>query len=139
VNKSLLDTDILSEVSKAIDPNVTRNATAYRQADRLLTLSVISVMEVNQGYQQVGASKRIQSFRNAIALEEVLLFDQPSADLAGQIAGDLDRIGRPIGRCDPMVAAIAIIHGLELVTGNTTHYQHIQRLGYPLTLANWRI
>jgi predicted nucleic acid-binding protein len=139
VNKSLLDTDILSEVAKAIDPTVARNAAAYRQAHGLLTLSVISVMEVIQGYQRVGASNRIQAFRNAIASEEVLLFNQAAADLAGQIAGDLDRVGRPIGRCDPMVAAIAITNGLELVTGNTAHYQQVQQLGYPLTLANWRI
>jgi hypothetical protein len=30
VNKALLDTDILSEVGKGIDPTVARNATAYR-------------------------------------------------------------------------------------------------------------
>lgn len=114
VNTSLLDTDILSEVSKAINPTVTRNATAYRQAHGHMTLSVISVMEVIQGYQRIGASARIQAFRNAAAFEEVLLFDQPIADLAGQIAGDLDRVGRPIGRCDPTVAAVAIVHGLEL-------------------------
>lgn len=46
MNRSLLDTDILSEVSKAINPTVTRNATAYRQAHGHLTLSVISVMKV---------------------------------------------------------------------------------------------
>jgi tRNA(fMet)-specific endonuclease VapC len=138
VNKSLLDTDILSEVSKGINQIVTRNATAYRQAHGVLTLSVISVMEVIQGYQRVGGSNRIQAFRNAIASEEVIPFDQPAADLAGHIAGDLDRVGRPIGRCDPMIAAVAIVNGLELVTGNTTHYQRVQQLGYPLTLANWR-
>ena len=38
-----------------------------------------------------------------------------------------------------MVAAVAVTHVLELVTGNTTHYQSIQQLGYPLTLANGRI
>lgn len=37
-----------------------------------------------------------------------------------------------------MIAAIAISDGLELVTGNITHYQCIQQLGYPLTSANWR-
>jgi predicted nucleic acid-binding protein len=139
VNKALLDTDILSEVSKGVDLNVVRNATCYRQAHAFLTLSVISVMEVIQGYQRVGAANRIQAFRNAIASEEVLLFDQAAADLAGQIAGDLDRVGRPIGRCDPMVAAVAITHGLELVTGNTAHYQRRHALGYALTLVNWRI
>jgi tRNA(fMet)-specific endonuclease VapC len=29
-------------------------------------------------------------------------------------------------------------HSLELVTGNTAHYQRIQGLGYPLVLHNWR-
>jgi tRNA(fMet)-specific endonuclease VapC len=139
VNKSLLDTDILSEVSKGINQTVTRNATAYRQAHGFLTLSVISVMEVIQGYQRIGAANRIQAFRNAIVSEEIIPFYQPAADLAGQIAGDLDRVGRPIGRCDPMIAALAIVSGLDLVTGNTTHYQRIQQLGYPITLANWRI
>lgn len=67
------------------------------------------------------------------------MLDQPAADLAGQIAGDLDRVGRPIGRCDPMIAALAIIKGLELATGNTAHYQRVQQLGYPLVLTNWRV
>jgi tRNA(fMet)-specific endonuclease VapC len=138
VNKSLLDTDILSEVSKGINPIVVGNANAYRKAHGFLTLSVISVMEAIQGYQRIGAANRIQAFRNAIASEEILPFYQDAADLAGQTAGDLDRMGRPIGRCDPMVAAIAIIHGLDLVTGNTAHYQRIHQLGYALPLVNWR-
>lgn len=138
VNKALLDTDILSEVGKGIDQTVARHATAYRQAHGFFTLSVISIMEVIQGYRRVGLPRRIEAFRNAVSAEQVLLFDQPAADLAGQLAGDLDRVGRPIGRCDPMIAAIALTHGLELVTGNTSHYQRIQQLGYALALVNWR-
>ncbi len=138
MNKALIDTDIYSEVLKAVNQNVAKNAALYRQAQKFLTISVITVMEVIQGLQRVGGSSRIQTFRNAIAAEEILLFDQAAADLAGHIAGDLDRVGRPIGRCDPMIAALAITHGLELVTGNTLHYQRVQQLGYPLTLVNWR-
>jgi tRNA(fMet)-specific endonuclease VapC len=140
LNKALLDTDIYSEILKAIDQNVIRNAIAYRKAEGRLTFSVITVMEIIQGLQKVGASpKRIQVFRTAIVPEEILPFDQDAADLAGQIAGDLDRVGRPIGRCDPMIAAVAISNGLELVTGNTSHYQRIQQLGFTLNLTNWRI
>ncbi len=140
MNKALLDTDIYSEILKAIDQNVTRNATTYRQAHGRLSFSVITVMEIIQGLQKVGAlPKRIQAFRTAIVPEEILAFDQDDADLAGLIAGDLDRVGRPIGRCDPMIAAVAIRHSLELITGNTAHYQRIQQLGYPLILVNWRI
>lgn len=139
MNKALLDTDIYSEVLKAVNPAVARNAAAYRQAHGFLTVSVITVMEIIQGLQHARAFGRVQTFRNAVASEEILPFDQAAADLAGQIAGDLDRVGRPIGRCDPMVAAVALTHGLELVTGNTAHYQRLPPLGYPLTLVNWRI
>jgi predicted nucleic acid-binding protein len=138
VNKSLLDTDILSEIGKGIDPNVARNAAAYRSAFGRYTLSVISVMEIVRGFQKNQSTRRLQRFLNAIAAEEILPFDQPAAELAGRIAGDLDRAGQPIGRADPMIAAIALQHGLELITGNTAHYQRIQQLGYPLTLVNWR-
>ena len=75
----------------------------------------------------------------SIASEEVFPLDIVAAELAGRITGDLDRIGQPIGRADPMIAAIAIDQGLELVTGNTAHYERIERLGYPLTLVNWRV
>jgi len=71
--------------------------------------------------------------------EEVLSFDRAAGQLAGEIAGDLERTGQPIGTADPMIAAIALQHSLELVTGNIAHFQRIQQLGYPLTLANWRI
>ncbi len=139
MNRALLDTDIYSEALKAIDPNVAQNAAAYRQAHGRLTISAITVMEIVQGLRKVGASpRRIQAFRDAIALEEILPFDRDAADLAGQIAGDLDRAGRPIGRCDPMIAALAIAHGLGLVTGNMSHYQRLPPLGYSLTLVNWR-
>ena len=139
MNKALIDSDIDSEVLKAIDQTVARNAAIYRKTHGLLTISAITVMEGIQGLRKVGASRRIQTFRKMIGLEEVLPFDQDATVLAGHIAGDLDRVGRPIGCCDPMIAAIAIHHGLELVTGNTSHYQHIKQLGYPLTLVNWRV
>ena len=138
MNKALLDTDILSEIGKAIDPNVARNAAAYRSAFGRYTLSVITVMEIVRGFHKNHSTRRLQRFLSVIASEEILSFDQPAAELAGRIAGDLDRIGQPIGRADPMIAALAIGHGLELVTGNTAHYQRIQQLGYPLPLLNWR-
>jgi tRNA(fMet)-specific endonuclease VapC len=91
-----------------------------------------------RGFQKKQSTRRLQHFLSAVASEEILTLDQPAAEEAGRIAGDLDRIGQPIGRADPMIAAIALTHGLELVTGNTAHYQRIQQLGYPLTLVNWR-
>ena len=78
-------------------------------------------------------------FLNAVAREEVLALDFDAAKLAGEIAGELDRTGLTIGMADPLIAAIALEHNLELVTGNAAHFQRIIQLDYPLTLANWRI
>ena len=72
-------------------------------------------------------------------LRRVIPFDRTAAELAGRIAGDLERTGQPIGLADPMIAAIALQHNLELISGNTAHFQRVQQLGYPLTLGNWRM
>jgi tRNA(fMet)-specific endonuclease VapC len=138
VNKALLDTDILSEIIKGIDPVVAHNSAAYYQAFGQFTLSAVTVMEVVQGFQKNQSIRRLQAFVAQIAAEEVIDFNRATGELAGRIAGELDRTGRPIGAADTMIAATALTHGLELVTGNTAHFQRVQQLGYPLTLANWR-
>ena len=138
MNKALIDTDLFSEVMKAVNPTVARNAALYRRHHGVLTLSVITMMEVVKGFSKVQNVLRLQAFLTAVVVEEVLSFDLNAATLAGCIIGDLERTGQPIGRADPMIAAIALDLGLDLVTGNTAHYQRIQQFGYPLKLINWR-
>jgi predicted nucleic acid-binding protein len=100
VNKVLLDTDIYSEVLKAIDPTVAQNAATYRQQHGFLTLSAVTLMEIVRGYQRKRSARRLQAFLNAVASEEVLDFDRSAAELAGRIAGELESVGRPIGNAD---------------------------------------
>ncbi|WP_238360988.1 PIN domain-containing protein [Iningainema tapete] len=69
---------------------------------------------------------------------QVLTLELSDAELAGRIYADLQRIGQPIGLADAMIAAIAIQQNLTLVSGNLSHYQRIQALGYSLKLDNWR-
>jgi predicted nucleic acid-binding protein len=139
LNRAILDTDIFSEITKGVDQTVAAHARAYRSAFARYTISAVTFMEVIRGYQKKQASRQLQSFLAAIASEEVIPFDQTTAELAGRIAGDLERTGRPIGTADTMIAATALTHGLELATGNTTHFQYVQSLGYPLTLVDWRV
>ncbi len=138
MNRALLDTDIDSEVLRGVDANVAAHALAYRRAYGCLTLSVITVMEMVKGLQKVQRPGKIADLLANVAREEVPDFDQTTAEAAGRIWGDPERTGQPIGVADPMIDGSALVHGLELVTGNTTHYQRIQQLGYPLILANWR-
>jgi len=138
MNKVLLDTDIFSEFLKGHDPTVQQNAAAYRQAIGPLTISVVTVMEMVKGLHKMSRVPAIQALMARLGSEEVLGFDLDAAEQAGRIHADLERTGQPIGWADTVIAAIALRHTLQLVTGNTSHYQRIQLLGYPLVLGNWR-
>ncbi|WP_445638737.1 PIN domain-containing protein [Nostoc sp. DSM 114161] len=81
----------------------------------------------------------MQQFFDQIAVAEVLTLELSDAELAGRIYADLERTGQPIGLADAIIAAIAIQQNLTLVSGNLSHYQRIQALGYNLKLDNWRI
>lgn len=137
--KSLLDTDIFSEILKGVDPVVAQRAAAYRATFWRYTLSSITVMEMVKGLHKVGREERIQQLLQGLAHVEILALDERSAELAGRIAADLERTGQPIGRADSMVAAVALQHGLRLVTGNTAHYERVKALGYALEIENWRV
>lgn len=138
MNKAILDTDTLSEIGKAKNPVVTANAKTYRRAFGHYTVSVVTVMEIVRGFQQTQSHARLNAFLANLPHMEVLPLDQQEAELAGRIAGELHRLGRPIEMADTMIAATAITHGLELITGNAAHHQRVQQIGYPLTLLNWR-
>jgi tRNA(fMet)-specific endonuclease VapC len=138
LSKSLLDTDIISEILKGIDPNIRAKAIAYRSQFGFYTTSVISVMEIVEGWHRRQNEARITQFLGTLATEEVLPMTLADADLAGRIYVDLERTGQRIGYPDCIIGAIAINNQITLVTGNTLHYQRIQTFGYSLLLDNWR-
>jgi predicted nucleic acid-binding protein len=138
MTKSLLDTDMFSEILKGIDQTVAQHAVAYHATFGQYTISVITILEIVKGLHKVGRETRIQQFLDSLEHVEILAFDRQSAELAGRIAADLERTGQPIGRADPMIAALAIHHGVMLVTGNAAHYERIKLVGYNLAIDNWR-
>jgi tRNA(fMet)-specific endonuclease VapC len=139
MDKALLDTDIFSEILKGVDQTVASRAISYHNTFGCYTISVITVMEIVKGFYKLQREDYIQRFLAGITtVVDLLTLDLRSSELAGRIYADLERTGRPIGRVDPIVAAIALHHGLTLVTGNLSHYRRIQMLGYDLKLENWR-
>lgn len=92
-----------------------------------------------KGFARLGRDDQILALAEQLYIEEILALDEIATTLAGRIYGELERLGRTIGRSDPMIAGIALRHGLTLVTGNTEHFQRIVHLGFLLKLADWRI
>ena len=139
VDKALLDTDIFSEVLKGIDQRVVAKATQYRSTFGFYSISTITVVEIVKGFHKLQREDRITQFLAGLHSVELLTLDLRASELAGRIYADLERTGQPIGRADPMIAAIALRNGLSLVTGNLSHFARIQALSYQLQLEDWRI
>ncbi len=138
MRKALLDTEIVSEILKGRNAPVIDRANAYAAIHGRLSTSVLTLTEIARGYQKALRPSALAQALLVLRNFELVELDPEAAILAGKIDGDLERTGQPLGRVDPMIAAIALRHDLTLVTGNTAHYERIEALGYPLRLDNWR-
>lgn len=138
MGRQLLDTDILSEVIKGKHEMVAARAAAYLEAERRFTTTAVTVAEVVYGFRRLGREDRIAAFEESLPHVDVLPFDGAAARIAGRINADLQRQGRVIGMPDVMIAAIALRHGLTLVTGNVAHFEYVRSLGHDLGIDNWR-
>jgi tRNA(fMet)-specific endonuclease VapC len=136
--RTLVDTDIWSEIFKGKNETVLARSAAYLAQHGRHTLTAVTVFEVIQGLQRVARVDRIDAFRTVLEDVEVLELDQAAADLAAVIHGELDRTGHGIDVGDAQNAAIALRHRLCVTTGNVRHYARVQGLGYPLIVQNWR-
>ncbi len=138
MDKTLLDTDIFSEILKRKNENVIRFAQNYFSKFNRYTISTITIIEVVKGFHKVKREEQIQTFLKEISKAEILTLNLKNSELAGRIYSDLERRGQPVGRADPIVAAIALERNLVLSTGNMKHYNRIKDLGYQLKLHNWK-
>ena len=136
--KGILDTDILSEISKAKDQIVLLNAANYLDFHAQLTFTSVSVYEVLYGLGAKGATGQMRDFAEVISEHEELLPTATDYRMAAEIRAKLKRVGTPIGSIDPIIAACAISRELPLITGNTRHHGFIRDAGYALQLLNWR-
>ncbi|WP_414569670.1 PIN domain-containing protein [Nostoc sp. CCY 9925] len=139
MDKVLIDTDIFSEILKGINQRVAGRASAYHTNFGYYTICTITVLEIVKGWHKRQREDKIQQFFVEIIEAQVLTLELTDAELGGRIYADLERTGQPIGLADAIIAAIAIQQNLTLVSGNLSHYQRIQALGYNLKLDNWRI
>jgi len=68
----------------------------------------------------------------------VLPYDVSIARVFGQIRAQLEEAGNILADADLQIAATAIYHGLELVTGNLRHFSRIPDLRINKILADSR-
>lgn len=136
--KTLLDTDIFSELMRGKNEVVRARADTYLRQHGRLTISTITILEIAKGLHKARREDVLERFILGLEALEIVPLGRDEALIGGRIYGDLERLGQPIGRADPMIAGIAIYRSLVLATGNSDHYARIRAAGYELALDNWR-
>ena len=131
---SLLDTDILSEMLKQRHARVVAHAAKYLTDQGQFALSALTRYEIVRGMRDRNASAQLQKFESFCQQSVVL----PITDAILMRAADLwviaRRNGHPKSDADLIIAATALEHGRNLVTGNAAHFNWIDGL----VLEDWR-
>jgi predicted nucleic acid-binding protein len=135
----LFDTDAISELLRP------RPATAYvkwimRVAREEQFTSAVVMGELYKGaYRSHDRERHMSNIeQRVLPAVTVLPYDISIAKVFGSIRAHLEDAGMILPDADIQIAATAIDHDLELVTGNIRHFNRISGLKLNLALANSR-
>lgn len=125
----LFDTDAISELLRP-KPNraYVKWLGTIPRVDQFT--SAVAIGEFFKGaYRSPARDRHPQNIEERILpAVTVLPYDTATARVFGQIQARLEKKGRPLADADLQIAATAIYHGLELVTGNVKHFGRVPEL-----------
>ena len=125
----LFDTDTISELLRP-RPQIMYLNWINRIPREAQFTSAVVVGELYKGaYRSQNKDKHLNNISNRILPSlTVLPYDVAIAREVGRIRANLESKGQILPDADIQIAATAIYHQLELVTGNTRHFERIQDL-----------
>jgi predicted nucleic acid-binding protein len=135
----LFDTDAISEVlKKRPAPGYLRWLARLPRAEQFA--SAVSIGELFRGaFRSADSNLHLQNIESRVLpAVTVLPYDVAVARVYGQIHSRLAGAGKSLADADLQIAATAIHHGLELVTGNLRHFERIPGLRLQRVFAEAR-
>jgi tRNA(fMet)-specific endonuclease VapC len=125
-----LDTNaVIAVLNRSSAPVRDRLAAAIRRRE-VVAIPAVVLFELCYGAAKSAnrqrASRRIADFLSGPV--NVLDFDPDDAEEAGDIRAALERVGRPIGSYDVLIAGQARRRGATLVTANLREFACVPRL-----------
>ena len=136
----LFDTDAISEVLKPRPAADYVRWLAGIPREEQFTSAVV-VGELYQGAFRSAAVERLLENIETRVLPSVtvLSYDVAAARVYGEIRARLEKAGTPLPDADLQIAATALLHDLDLVTGNIKHFQRVPLLRVSKVLAEARL
>lgn len=132
MKEATFDTNIITAYFKE-HPDIVQKIKRYQKEFGRIKLNVISYYELLRGYKDLGSAKKLQLFREFVSKCEILDIDSCVIEKASDIYVKLKKEGRLLEDADILIAAIAIVNNLLLVTDNTKHFSRIDNL----QIQNW--
>jgi tRNA(fMet)-specific endonuclease VapC len=129
-----LDTDTLSEVLKNQNQDVVANAAAYLREHGEFAISGMVHFEIVRGLRAIQAAAKLAAFDQLCQTMTIYPVTADVLDRAADLWATGKQLGKPRTDADVIIAATALVHGLELVTGNVDHFNWISGL----TVSSWR-
>jgi predicted nucleic acid-binding protein len=125
----LFDTDAISELlrPRPLQPYLNWLKAIPREAQ---FTSAVTVGELFKGaYRSAAKERHLKNIEERVLPAVTTLpYDLSVARVFGKIRADLERSGNILPDADLQIAATALYHDLELVTGNLRHFERIPDL-----------
>jgi predicted nucleic acid-binding protein len=135
----LFDTDAISEVlRRRPQPTYLRWLELIPRDEQFA--SAVAIGELYKGaYRSANSEFHVERIEaKVLPAITVLAYDVSVARVYGEIEAQLYRRGAPLADADLQIAATALHHGLELVTGNVRHFERVPGLTIARVLADSR-
>lgn len=131
--KALLDTNICIAVMRG-NTRATARLNAMSPGD--CGVSAVTVYELFTGVEKCQMPERERpKVLRLLSLLHILSFDDAAAQKSAQVRAELERLGKPSGPYDTLLAGHALSLGFVLATNNLSEFQHVSGLSVEDWLA----
>jgi len=91
-------------------------------------LNAVSYYETKRGLLAIGAHRQLAAFEHLWRVLGIVMIDHAVLDKAAELYAELRASGQLIEDAALLIAAIALVHDMTLVTHNTAHFARITGL-----------
>ena len=122
----LLDTNTVSDLVRHPRGGVAERVREVGEAQ--ICTSIVVAAELRYGAEKSGSERLTTQLEAVLGALDVLPLEAPADIAYGRVRAQLERVGRPIGGNDLLIAAQAIALGHTVVTDNEAEFTRIDGL-----------
>jgi tRNA(fMet)-specific endonuclease VapC len=132
LTRYMLDTNVISDLIK--NPKGKAAKRIARVGENSICTSIIVAAELRYGCAKKGSERLFKAVEELLSEIDILPFESPADVVYGGIRSELERVGKPIGANDLLIAAHASTIDATIVTANVDEFKRVRGL----KVENWR-